>query len=290
MRDLKVQLNVDMTCEACVKAVSSVLDDIPGVKKYDVDLANKMVVVEGSVAPSKVCNALKQTGRTVIIRGQGSAYTENIGAAVCIFEEQVPAGMQRKPKGLARLVQVDPELCLIDVTVEGLNPGPHALSVNELGDFTEGCRSTGDCFDKPSSSSSNSSSSRTTTTTRKSGVSHEDSDDHCSNDPLTTTAPGDPLHRHAGDVGTIMVDAKGRGNLFTETDRFNVYDVIGRSMVIAELKKTKQQGQDTTVWQKGVGLLGGIIARSAGLFENSKVVCACSGKTLWEEAKANASL
>ena len=27
----------------------------------------------------------------------------------------------------------------------------------------------------------------------------------------------------------------------------------------------------------------GIIARSAGLFENEKRVCACTGKTLWEE-------
>ena len=27
----------------------------------------------------------------------------------------------------------------------------------------------------------------------------------------------------------------------------------------------------------------GIIARSAGLFQNTKTVCACTGKTLWEE-------
>ena len=27
----------------------------------------------------------------------------------------------------------------------------------------------------------------------------------------------------------------------------------------------------------------GIIARSAGLFQNKKTVCTCSGKTIWEE-------
>ncbi len=27
----------------------------------------------------------------------------------------------------------------------------------------------------------------------------------------------------------------------------------------------------------------GVIARSAGLFENMKKICSCSGKTLWEE-------
>ncbi|KAI9189365.1 copper chaperone [Blastocladiella emersonii ATCC 22665] len=34
---------------------------------------------------------------------------------------------------------------------------------------------------------------------------------------------------------------------------------------------------------EGVHSLGGIVARSAGAFENDKVVCACSGRTLWEE-------
>lgn len=29
--------------------------------------------------------------------------------------------------------------------------------------------------------------------------------------------------------------------------------------------------------------MGGIIARSAGLFQNTKKICACSGMTLWEE-------
>ena len=30
----------------------------------------------------------------------------------------------------------------------------------------------------------------------------------------------------------------------------------------------------------------GIIARSAGLFENSKKICACDGLTLWDEKNA----
>jgi len=27
----------------------------------------------------------------------------------------------------------------------------------------------------------------------------------------------------------------------------------------------------------------GVVARSAGVWENEKVVCGCSGKTVWEE-------
>ena len=29
----------------------------------------------------------------------------------------------------------------------------------------------------------------------------------------------------------------------------------------------------------------GIIARSAGMWDNDKTVCSCTGKTLWEERK-----
>ncbi len=31
--------------------------------------------------------------------------------------------------------------------------------------------------------------------------------------------------------------------------------------------------------------VAGVIARSAGVWENDKTVCSCTGKTLWEERK-----
>jgi copper chaperone for superoxide dismutase len=31
--------------------------------------------------------------------------------------------------------------------------------------------------------------------------------------------------------------------------------------------------------------LTGVIARSAGTWENDKTICSCTGKTLWEERK-----
>ncbi|KAG5460259.1 MAG: superoxide dismutase [Olpidium bornovanus] len=272
MRDLKIELSVDMKCDSCTEDVARVLKAIPGLRSFDIDLEKKTVLVEGSAAPSEVYNKLKETGRTVIVRGQGSAYSENIGAAVCIFDEWAgtAAPLQpRQPKGLARFVQVDKNLCLIDVTVEGLAPGPHALCVHELGDFTHGPKSTGDCFDMPSSSPPV---CKSAANGRRPGENE--------------AVPRDPRHNHAGDVATILVDANGRANAFTETTRFGVYDVIGRSLVIAELRRIPK---NANAWEKGAGVLGGIIARSAGLFENTKVVCACSGKTLWEEAKETAT-
>ncbi|KAJ2767308.1 copper chaperone [Coemansia nantahalensis] len=71
-----------------------------------------------------------------------------------------------------------------------------------------------------------------------------------------------------GGMGDIAVQS-GRGELAFETDRFKVWEVIGRSIVVAAQPAA----------------LAGVIARSAGLFENDKQVCACSGHTLWEESR-----
>ena len=59
-------------------------------------------------------------------------------------------------------------------------------------------------------------------------------------------------------------------------------------MVISHGKDDEGKGnnkQSKIDGNSGPGLIAGIIARSAGAFENMKKVCSCSGKTLWEEAR-----
>lgn len=208
------------------------------------------------MAPSKISRALKETGRTVIVRGQGVADGQgHSGAAVCIFDtygddptQQIPKGTQ----GLARFVQIDEETCLIDLTVEGLSPGKHGVHIHELGDISRGWMSTGDHFNP------------------------------------TDVEHGDPENGHVGDLGNVEVDANGWGDLVVESNRVKVWDIIGRSMVITERQDDFGKGNTKeSKWDgnSGPGILCGIIARSAGAFENMKKVCACSGKTLWEEAR-----
>ncbi|QPG77389.1 hypothetical protein FOA43_004802 [Brettanomyces nanus] len=52
----------------------------------------------------------------------------------------------------------------------------------------------------------------------------------------------------------------------------NISDLIGRSLVIS--KEPKKVFIDS---------LCGVIARSAGAWENDKYVCSCTGKTVWQE-------
>lgn len=57
-----------------------------------------------------------------------------------------------------------------------------------------------------------------------------------------------------------------------EDDTVKLSDIIGRSFVVSEIKNNSL-----------TKIACGIIARSAGLFENPKTICACDGVSLWDE-------
>ncbi|KAG0339633.1 hypothetical protein BG000_001721 [Podila horticola] len=65
-------------------------------------------------------------------------------------------------------------------------------------------------------------------------------------------------------------------------------DDLGRKPLAIDTPSTAQ-GDDLKARSEnggsGKGVICGIIARSAGVFENAKKVCDCSGTTLWEEAR-----
>lgn len=68
----------------------------------------------------------------------------------------------------------------------------------------------------------------------------------------------------------VSSDANGQVAFRILDENLNVNDLIGRSVVISKADNKERLGC-------------GIIARSAGIFENYKKICACDGVTLWEE-------
>jgi copper chaperone for superoxide dismutase len=64
-------------------------------------------------------------------------------------------------------------------------------------------------------------------------------------------------------LGKIQVDDKGWGQWSGEVDGLEVWQVAGHAI--------------------SVDKVAGVVARSAGVWENVKKVCACSGRTIWEE-------
>ncbi|CZR47601.1 hypothetical protein LB506_008730 [Fusarium annulatum] len=79
-----------------------------------------------------------------------------------------------------------------------------------------------------------------------------------------------------GDLGTIAVGEDGRGAAFIDHG-FQIWEVIGHAMVL-----TRQEEKDEPL-KNDKDTVVGIIARSAGMWDNDKTVCSCTGKTLWEE-------
>jgi len=225
---------VPMTCESCVKDVSGSLYKIDGISKVEANLKEQLVSIEGTAAPSAIVSAIQATGRDAILRGSGSSNS----AAVCILETHSTA-VPDKVRGLARMVQVSPNLTLVDLTIRGLAPGKYWATVRETGDIREGAVSTGGIW----------------------------------------TDPKEGAFKPRGIFGTVDVGKNGMGSLFIDKP-IQIWEMIGRSMVVS-----KQHEGEGRFEKNDENTLVGVIARSAGVWDNDKTVCSCSGKTLWEERK-----
>lgn len=91
----------------------------------------------------------------------------------------------------------------------------------------------------------------------------------------------EPAKEPRGIFGAVDVDDKGRGNVFLDRP-VAIWEMIGRSMVVSNSKEGpfKREDPDTLV---------GVIARSAGVWDNDKMVCSCSGKNVWQERQEQVS-
>lgn len=144
--------------------------------------------------------------------------------------------------------------CVIDGVIDGLSPGLHGVHIHECGDLSRGCDSLGKHYN-----------------------------------PRHTQHGGpesDADKRHAGDLGNIEADLNGRAK-FRFIDRIiTVPEIIGRSIVVTENADDFGTGgneQSLIDGNSGARLACGIIARSAGIFQNFKRICACDGVTIWDE-------
>lgn len=74
---------------------------------------------------------------------------------------------------------------------------------------------------------------------------------------------------------TVASPLNDGSNLFSgqsfQSAPLKVVDLIGRGFVINKGNKIHKDS------------LAGVVARSAGVWENDKQVCSCSGKTIWQE-------
>ena len=80
-----------------------------------------------------------------------------------------------------------------------------------------------------------------------------------------------------GYLGSVNVGTDGKGSSFMDRP-IAIWEMIGRSMVVSKSKEGPFEREDTDT-------VVGVIARSAGVWDNEKTVCSCSGKNVWQERK-----
>ncbi|XP_038072125.1 copper chaperone for superoxide dismutase-like [Patiria miniata] len=244
----KVEFAVQMTCQKCVDSISKALEGVDGVSSLDINLAQEQVVIESILPSSELLELLENTGRRAVVKGHGVSNGKHLGAAVSVLDTPRDGPVA----GVIRMVQLAENRCIIEGTVDGLTPGVHGLNVHEYGDISDGCNSCGMHFNP--------------TNSRHGGPEDEE--------------------RHDGDLGNVIAGEDGRARFRMENDRIKVWDVIGRCMVIHSGEDDLGQGgkpNSKTDGNSGPGLACGIIARSAGLFENTKKICQCDGVAVWDE-------
>ena len=227
-------------------SVNNALSPLEGIKSTDIDLAAQSVVVETTLPLLNILHTLEGTGLTTVVRGMGGV-GGNSGAAVAILKSDDP-----NINGVVRFVQLGEDSCLIDATVHGISPGLHGFHIHEYGDWSNGCLNAGGHYNPHN-------------------VDHGGPDDEVS---------------HVGDLGNLEANAEGKANYRAVITNLNVWDIIGRGIVVHadedDLGKGGDEGSRTT-GNAGGRLACGTIARSPGVFENSKRICLCNGTTIWEE-------
>nr|CAD7573676.1 unnamed protein product [Timema californicum] len=235
---MKIEFAVEMSCGKCEEKVRGCLSALEGVKVSQVSLEKQSVVVETNQPSTIVLDCIRATGLRAVMKGYGGPQV----AAVAMLGGETGCGLG-PVKGVVRFLQTEQDRCLIDGTIDGLEPGHHGLHIHELGDLSGGC----------------------------------DTTHHRHTTHITVTAHV-TLLQHTGDLGNIKADVNGRAVFRFEDKLVKVGDIIGRSVAV-------NQGPDDPASREGdeQRIACGIIARSAGMFENSKRICACDGVELWDE-------
>lgn len=223
MTSTTTEFAVNMMCNKCVKAVEESLSS-PNINIVDIDVKRSCVIVESTLSTTELLQKLETSGRKVVVKGLGGTT-----AAVAVLEAGSP-----KVKGVVRLAQL-PNACIIDGTVDGLEPGKYQLSVHENGDISQGCENCGETYNPVA---------------KMMGLEGKE----------------------YGDLGHISAGPNGRSAFRLENKVIQLPECIGRSLVISQPQR-----------EGGKRITCGIIARSSGLFQNPKTICACSGASIWDE-------
>ena len=236
-----------MHCSGCSSTVEGVLQSLPGYQSAVSDLTNQTVSLTSSTPPSVVVRALRErAGKDAIVRGAGIGGANGSGAAVAILESfDTVSGEDKKVLGLVRLVSVGQRKTLFDISLSGEKG---FLEDTPGTTYYANIRKSGDISQGAFSTG---------------GVLH-----FLSKLTVALTGSGSAAPKPPA-VPSFW------GQAYVTKNDLAIDELIGRSITVTK-NSEETVARDTLV---------GVIARSAGVWQNDKTVCSCSGKTVWEERK-----
>ncbi|KAL8684482.1 MAG: hypothetical protein Q9218_008275 [Villophora microphyllina] len=239
--------SVPLECDACVNDIKSALSKIDGISSTHFSIPTRLITITSTTAPSTLISTIQSTGRDAILRGSGKPNS----AAVCILE--IPPTHHTTPSSSATKTANGtkiPTSTKYDSPVRGLARLIQISSKLTLLDLTLTSLPSG----------------RYHISVRRTG---DISSGSASLGPVYNGEDGSRV----GVLGEIEISERDkRGNLVGEIG-WEVWELVGRGICVEPIVKDGEAR----------GEVCGVVARSAGVWENEKVVCGCSGKTVWEE-------
>ncbi|KAK0711676.1 superoxide dismutase [Lasiosphaeris hirsuta] len=239
---------VPMTCDGCVKDISGALHKLQGISKVEANLVEQLVAIEGIAPPSAIVETIQATGRDAILRGSGASNS----AAVSILET-----FHKPTDGPAPIIPDGESDRLVRGLARIVQVSPTSTLVDLTlrgvapGTYRATIREFGDLKDGAPSAGP-----------VWSGRSQK---------------AGSEFEAPRGALGTLEIGPGGHGSVFFNHP-FQIWEVIGHAMVVSPHDES-----DGAAPQNDENTVVGVIARSAGMWDNDKTVCSCTGKTLWEE-------
>uniref|UniRef100_A0A8D9DZY6 Copper chaperone for superoxide dismutase n=1 Tax=Cacopsylla melanoneura TaxID=428564 RepID=A0A8D9DZY6_9HEMI len=286
---MKIEYAVQMSCDSCVQKVKQALSGLEGISKMDIDLASGTVMVDSELPQSIIKDKIETTGMRAVLKGYGQ-----LGAAVAMLGGNTgfSAG---NVKGVIRFVQEDANHCIIDGEIEtppNTSKIPLTINIYECGDISNNCSNVGDKLlsilnqnwtketllskkknesdllatdtfqDNQSGGNPNGGPKISTNDTIDSSISKSS----CCNSSISSDKTiSDSILTHS----MPLIQETPHGLIVKTKNKLDVSSIIGRSIVIEDGASNK--------------LACAVIARSAGVSENKKSICACDGVTIWEE-------
>lgn len=180
--------------ESYAGALRSALD---GVGQVEIDTQEGRVIIQTQRPWSEIQDKIEATGVRAVLSGFGGQ------SAVALINTTGSVVDKTPIQGVVRFTTITADKkpgVVVDGVVDGLSPGLHGLHIHESGDTSAGCSSVGEHYNPRQS-------------------------------PHGSPAAG-AEERHAGDLGNIRADENGRATFRFVDPVLEVWDIIGRAVVL----------------------------------------------------------